>query len=260
MLTINLKTVADSFGVPMEDLHENVQAGVWLMAYLVVPTLLLETWSHETSRALHKKNAHLYWQAFALNFVNHFGLGAPAYALAVTLLAQPEEEFKVRTTVGQVFGLVVVHSICFFQAHQAFHTVKPLYRWHKFHHLFNTHVTPITANAVSMVEYVIAYLTPFGVGMLLFPCSALALQIAIQLISICNIAMHTPKLELLYKTYVPAWLPIVGTAAHLEHHKRLNCHYAAPTIDWDTILATLQRALKGDTKDETKPIQVALGS
>ena len=240
----------------IEELLANAHEGLWLMLWLLVPTLLLEAWSYETSRALYKKNAQLYWQALALNLINHFGLGAPGYALVVTLLSD-RDRVSVREVAGQVLGLILVHSICFYQVHQTFHTVKSLYQWHKFHHLFNTHVSPITANAVSVVEYVIAYLSPFAVGMLLFPCSVTSLKIAIQVISFLNLAMHTPKLEQFYQTLFPAWIPLVHTAAHLEHHKRLNCHYAAPTLDWDGIVLLVTQALhlEKQTENLAEPVQ-----
>ncbi|CAB9496830.1 expressed unknown protein [Seminavis robusta] len=247
-----------------EEVHETACRGfvdgVWLMVYIIIPTLLLEMWSFETAAALYKKNARLYKTAFALNFFNHFGLGAICYAFTITFFAKNVPHPVLASTdstdstmlllasyyltiAGQVLTLMIVHSLCFYTVHRIFHTYPKLYKWHKFHHLFNTHVPPITANAVSPVEYLIGYLIPFLISMTLFQHCELALWIAIQVVSIFNIAMHTPKLERYYDKILPSWM--VGTGDHLEHHKRLNCHYAAPTLDLDYLVEVIGEEVHG---------------
>ena len=39
-----------------------------------------------------------------------------------------------------------------------------MYWAHRFHHKFNVVVVPVTANAVSLAEYAIAYMAPFVAG------------------------------------------------------------------------------------------------
>ena len=39
-----------------------------------------------------------------------------------------------------------------------------MYWDHRFHHRWNKYVVPVTANAVSLAEYVIAYMLPFIAG------------------------------------------------------------------------------------------------
>jgi sterol desaturase/sphingolipid hydroxylase (fatty acid hydroxylase superfamily) len=241
----------------LDEVQANFKDGTWLMISIVVPTLLLEAWSYETARALYQKNKKLYLQAFALNFVNHFLLGTPAYAISVTLLARESTTSDsllhlYLQTLLQVLCIVTCHSLLFYKVHQTFHTQKWLYKWHKFHHLFNTHVPPISANAVSLVEYLIGYLSPFAVAMIVFQCTATALWISIQWISICNLVMHTPKLEHYYDRIIPTWL--VGTGMHLEHHSRLNKHFSAPTLDLDYIGKVVGGLLstEKDTMDSIK--------
>ena len=43
-----------------------------------------------------------------------------------------------------------------------------LYRYHKLHHKFHMHVTPLAANCVTIVEYVVAYMLPFVAGIFFF--------------------------------------------------------------------------------------------
>ena len=59
--------------------------------------------------------------------------------------------------------------------------------------------------------------------------------IGVGIISINNLLIHTPRLEHLSMSLVPWWA--VSTADHLDHHKRLTTHWAAPTISIDKLLA-----------------------
>lgn len=95
--------------------------------------------------------------------------------------------------------------------------VAALYWAHRFHHRFNSHVVPMSANAVSFVEYCFAYMLPFIVGCLLLKPDALALFAAASLISINNILIHTPSLEKISLLVVPWSLRLSSpkTCTHL---------------------------------------------
>jgi sterol desaturase/sphingolipid hydroxylase (fatty acid hydroxylase superfamily) len=234
---------SNSVDAPWEPISEKAVRGIidgsWLMVYIIIPTVLLELWSLDSATALYKKNPRLYCTAAGLNLFNHFVLGMPSYVLGVCFYTKELDlaaTSKTLVVFYQVLVTVLIHSLCFYHVHKVFHNVPQLYKWHKFHHLFNTLVTPITANAVSPVEYFVAYLTPFMISMTLTRTTETSLWLAIQVISIFNIAMHTPKLQPYYQG-VPQW--IVSTADHLEHHRRLTCHYAAPTFNLDYVAALL---------------------
>jgi sterol desaturase/sphingolipid hydroxylase (fatty acid hydroxylase superfamily) len=100
--------------------------------------------------------------------------------------------------------------------------LKALYNAHRFHHRFNTHVAPSTANAVSFSEYALAYMLPFIVGCLVLRPDGVALFAAVSVISLNNLLIHTPALEAASR-----WLPalFVSTADHLDHHRRLTTNY-----------------------------------
>jgi len=232
--------------------------GLRLMTYLVAITILLELLSFRTARALYKKNQTLYMQAWMFNFVNHYVLAIPGYIMLRLWLVQDDdkatsEDVVVTTTVAataatsikilqilwQVLRITIVHSLGFYQVHKTFHSHPQLYKYHKFHHSFNTLVPPVSAAAVSPVEYMTAYLFPFLLAVLLFPSiQARAFSVSVLFMGFFNVVMHCPPLEHYYDAFAPDW--IVGTGDHLEHHKRLQCHYAAPTLDIDYFVHTVQ--------------------
>ena len=79
-------------------------------------------------------------------------------------------------------------------AHSQMH--RPQMYWaHKFHHAFAKHVTPSSANAVSVVEYAYAYMLPFVVGCAVCAPDERALLTAVAVISVNNLLIHTPALE-----------------------------------------------------------------
>merc|ERR1719473_1695905 len=63
----------------------------------------------------------------------------------------------------------------------------------------------------------------------------MSMFLAVGVVSVNNLLIHTPSLADASAKLVP-WL-FVSTADHLEHHKRLTSHYAAPTISVDRLLA-----------------------
>jgi len=176
----------------------------------------------------------LYAQALWTNFLNIAIIGPPTYLIAVELFcrATPLPPFERWAT---CVGLILVHSIGYYAAHRAMH-LKFLYNAHKFHHRFNMHVAPSTANAVSLTEYALAYMLPFITGCLVLRPDGPALAGAVAVISLNNLLIHTPALA-----KPSRWLPsiFVSTADHLDHHRRLTTNYAAPTISIDRILATI---------------------
>jgi hypothetical protein len=62
-----------------------------------------------------------------------------------------------------------------------------------------------------------------------------SLFVGVGIISFNNLLIHTPSIADLSARLVPWWG--VSTADHLEHHKRLTTHYAAPTVSIDRLLA-----------------------
>merc|ERR1712159_786763 len=63
-------------------------------------------------------------------------------------------------------AIVLGHAVGYYCAHRWMHT-RRMYWDHRFHHRFNKYVVPVTANAVSLAEYAIAYMLPFIAGSIL---------------------------------------------------------------------------------------------
>jgi len=218
---------------------EGVRDGLVLATATVVLTFMLELVSLPSVRGVIKQRdgAWLYGMSIALNFVNHYVYGIPVYIASSALLLREDEpetlfEFGLRT-----FGILTVHSLLYYGAHRAFHSSPSLYKHHRFHHRFNTHVPPVSANAVSAVEYLVAYIIPFAVGALLVRPHRSEMFAAVAIVSVCNLLIHTPRLEKLSERL---WPVFVSTHGHIEHHKRLTTNYAAPTLNWDWIVEQLK--------------------
>merc|ERR1711907_861345 len=199
-------------------------------------TILLEIWSRDTVQRLRSQNGghSLYKQAIVSNLQNHFVFGWSLYTIAALLYCRTDGEMNTFERTYSVFSILMVHAICFYSAHKAFHTYPSLYKHHRFHHRFNVHVPPMTANAVSSVEYITAYILPFILPMPWLMPDTFSLQAAVAIVSVTNVLVHTPKLSDLSERYLPEFL--VSTSDHLEHHRKLNTKYAAPTFNIDYLI------------------------
>jgi len=207
--------------------------GLEFASVTILVTLLLEMISWKTACAAYKHNRKLYLQAVCLNFLNHYAYGIPVYMTAALLFIRDDDVNRTPFTVaGQVVAILLVHSICYYEAHKTFHSCPGYYKYHKFHHRFNTYVPPMSANAVGFVEYLVAYVLPFAVAGGIVRPYVTSIRWAVYIVSVTNLSIHTPKIEAWSERHIPAWW--VSTHDHLEHHRKLNVHYAAPTmnIDW----------------------------
>ena len=209
--------------------------GLKIGCYTILMTLGLEIFSWSSVKNLiysSKENQKLYQQAIVANIVNILGLGPSLYYLSKIYFvsSQPLLPYERLITLG---NLLIIQSIGYYLAHRAMHT-KMLYFSHKFHHQFNKIVIPMTANAVSIYEFFLAYMIPIISGIYLCHPDDLTIQIATYIISMFNLIIHTPFLEAMSAKYYPKFL--VSTANHLEHHRVQRTKYAAPLINWDHIL------------------------
>jgi len=207
----------------------------WVMTWAtLVLTALLELLSFDYVRKIceRKDGTKLYAQGVLCNFLNNAVLGPPLYELVSNRwMAQP---FTALGRVAMTLAILVGHSVGYYCAHRWMHTRK-MYWAHRFHHRFNVFVVPVTANAVSLAEYALAYMLPFVAGASLLRPDRMSMFLAVGVVSLNNLLIHTPKLADASAALVP-WL-FVSTADHLEHHKRLTSNYAAPTFSVDRLLA-----------------------
>ena len=142
------------------------------------------------------KGKRLYRACITANLVNNLLIGPPTYALATNFLVSRSEEYSAVRSIASALGLIVAHALGYHYAHRQMH--EPSMYWaHKFHHAFAKHVTPSSANAVSVVEYVYAYMLPFVVGCAVCAPDERALLAAVAVVSVNNLLIHTPRLEVI---------------------------------------------------------------
>ena len=146
------------------------------------------------------KGKRLYRACITANLVNNLLIGPPTYALATNYFVSrsgvPGEEYSAARSIASALGLIVAHALGYHYAHRQMH--EPSMYWaHKFHHAFAKHVTPSSANAVSVVEYVYAYMLPFVVGCAVCAPDERALLAAVAVVSVNNLLIHTPRLEVI---------------------------------------------------------------
>jgi sterol desaturase/sphingolipid hydroxylase (fatty acid hydroxylase superfamily) len=228
--------------ISSDKLKEHASQGLELSFWTFVLTLILELWSLDTVRkVLDQKGAgiSLYSAAVLANLCNHFVFGWTIYLTAATLFCREAADVTSSSRLTCVMTILFVQSICFYAAHRAFHSNPAWYRHHRFHHRFNTHVPPMAANAVSAVEYVFAYVLPFTVAMPFVRPDTVSLRFAVGIVSVTNLMIHTPKLGAISEKFMPEWL--VSTDDHLEHHRKLNTKYAAPTFNVDYFVDWIER-------------------
>jgi sterol desaturase/sphingolipid hydroxylase (fatty acid hydroxylase superfamily) len=138
-------------------------------------------------------------------------------------------------TVTKYGGLIFIQNIGYFLVHRAMHLNRGLYKYHKLHHQFDTLVIPSIGNAVSQVEFCLAYMMPLISGAFVVQPNETTFLAAIGTIGIFNILIHTPELEGVW------WIPgFVSPTFHIEHHRKWLVHYAAPLLDIDMFFSWIR--------------------
>lgn len=227
-------------------LSQGFWGGVEITSFTLVATVVLELLSFRTVYKLWQipENRALYRTAVLANLFLHAVLGIPVYVVAVQFFTVARDVVHS----GRTMGIVVVHGVLYYNIHQMFHAYPSLYKYHRFHHRFNAIITPVSANAVSLVEYMVAYVFPFIPAAGLIRPSPKEVKYAVLLITIFNLIVHTPWLTQVW------WPPfLVSPANHFEHHARLTTNYAAPIINIDWLKKRLHVFLVGERGKYANP-------
>lgn len=231
------------------NLEKGVYEGLQLAFVTMFLTVLLELTSLDTVRRLRldPQNKDLYRIACFINVRNHLLFGVPVYATSIALFGKQNdapagggEDVLAFSRLIQVMLVVLIHGLSYYTVHMAMHSHPSLYRFHKFHHRFNKYIPVMAANAVSVVEYLLAYVLPFGLAALLTsPVDELDMRAGVYIVSTCNLLIHTSALE--KNKAIASWLEpyFVTAASHSTHHRQLNIYYAAPTLNFDWFFAQL---------------------
>lgn len=214
-------------------LHDGFQMAL----ITIITSLLLDLTSILYIIELFKKpyGISLYLNSLILNFVNNFLLGSLSYGI-VTYYVITQKTADLNMMIFEIFSILFIQSIGYYLMHMIMHT-KNFYWMHRFHHKYSSIVIPMSANAVTIYEYMFAYMLPIILGIIIVrPCLE-SLYYAVKIISIFNLLIHTPWLNEISKYLVPDIF--VSTNKHIEHHQKLNKNYAAPTINIDKIISLL---------------------
>mmetsp|Transcript_2977 Transcript_2977/g.4762 ORF Transcript_2977/g.4762 Transcript_2977/m.4762 type:complete len:237 (+) Transcript_2977:100-810(+) len=223
------------------DQFQATKTGLFVGIFTLLITVILEAISIPSVRVIvAAPGGHaLYAQAWCFTILNSIMWGPLIYGLVAHLFVYDRACSGpvpcLLATAGRVSGLLLIHSIGYWYAHKTMHT-SWLFWAHSFHHRFSAAVTPCVAMAVSPAEFLLAYMVPFIVGGLIVRPDRLSLLLAVCIISLSNLMVHTERCQ--------GWnLPwfLVSADKHLQHHRRPNKHYAAPTLDVDAILLQVRR-------------------
>lgn len=202
-------------------------SGLHLGSYTYLFSNILDhTISREQTMELIQKNPKLYIQSTVSNFINLIGLSPIYYIIAEnTLLIDKTVHIQWLKTLA----IVLTHNILFYKLHKLFHENKSLYFIHKFHHKFVKPI-PSNGNAVSVLEYNIAYVAPFLIGALFFKPNGVSFQLAIAIISFLNSLVHCIPLK-----NIRLFPFLVVPNDHLVHHEKLTEKYASPFFNVDNM-------------------------
>ena len=97
---------------------------------------------------------------------------------------------------------------------------------------FNAIVLPSSASAVSVPEFLLAYMAPFLLGSWAGSCDKCSAVASASLVAVSNLIIHTPALEEKMKSL--PWF-FVLPSDHITHHRQLTCNYGAPIIHFDRV-------------------------
>lgn len=238
---------------------EIARDGFWLATSTIALTAFLECFSLGTVRNVltQEGGRELYLTSLSVNFLNHYILGIPVYVVGAYLFCSPAQEqpssdnllgacIRAAASTFKILALCWFHGCLYWYVHKSMHLSPALYKFHKFHHRFHKHVPPSSANAVSVVEYLVAYVTPFAVAAFLTRATVAELKLSVALTSVANLALHTP---FLVKVWPLVDLPIfVSTEAHMDHHERSRTNYSAPIWNFDWMQDKLYAAAEEDAE------------
>lgn len=205
--------------------------------------LLLELllWDEEWKRQFAQPNIRaLYWSGVRTNLLNYLLLAPAAKGLATAWVASQAGAY---TNAAVAFvGLLACQAVGYGLVHEWMHRPEN-YSWtgHKFHHRFNdkTFVRPISANAVTWIEFVAAYAIPLMAGILICRPAPLVADLVILSVSLANLVIHTPE-KVLSMRGAPTVL--VTNKKHLYHHQVDSAKFfSAPILDLDRVLGLRDR-------------------
>lgn len=184
-------------------------------------------------KILKEDDENLYKEAMGKVRMNLTVLSSFLYWFITPLFVNYDEKNRKMEYV-KLLGLIFFQNMGYYYGHYLMH--HNFYSIHSFHHRFEKHVSSSIAFAVTVEEFLFAYITPLMIGASVFFPNETTFVTAIGLIAFFNLIIHTPCLK---TKYYPSFL--VSPTDHLEHHEKRTIHYAAPIFSIDRILLFLKK-------------------
>ena len=173
---------------------------------------------------------------------NSLFLGAITYHVTIVYccVAGP---LTVLQQISSVLKFLLIENLWYYCAHWLMHR-RAFYWMHRFHHKFNAIVLPSSASAVSIPEFLLAYMAPFLLGAWAGSCDKCSAVCSASIVVVSNLAIHTPALEDMMKCL--PWF-LVMPSDHVTHHRQLTCNYGAPLIHFDRVFSYVNETVKNLT-------------
>ena len=217
---------------------QGLQLGMYT---ITVSSILDNTISSEHTKVLVERDIRLYFEGMRANYLNLL-LISPLYYVFVYLFLL--DNLKEGFYLLDYISLLLIHNVGYYAIHKMMHKIPQLKGFHNFHHLF-IDVIPSNGNAVSLMEFNLAYISPFIGGIYLISPNNDTLKSAIMTISFLNTFIHCPN-------FADLELPdiIVSPAKHINHHKKCTMEtYAAPLLNIDYIVNEIQKICDSFVQD-----------
>jgi sterol desaturase/sphingolipid hydroxylase (fatty acid hydroxylase superfamily) len=220
--------------------------GVAFGSLNVIVMLLLEFGvSLEDVRQLRKREGgkELHLAGMVATAFNSIVLGSITYAVIIKYCCV-QSPLTIIQKLRAVMVFLVIENTWYYLAHMTMHTRK-FFWMHRFHHKFNVVILPSSASAVSIPEFLLAYMSPFIVGSYIGGTDKSSAIIAAMIVMAANFFIHTPALEETMSRL--PWF-FVTPSDHFTHHRQLTCNYGAPVFSIDRIVNVVKAFLGEDTE------------
>jgi len=197
---------------------------VWILSILGDHTI-----SKNNTRILKDEDYQLYYLANKSLFINMLIVSPILYSfIDMYLIDHTISSFTIQPF--SIAVILLVQNAGYYLVHKLFHMTR-LYKFHRFHHKFDKRLIPSLGNAVSVEEFVLAYMIPFIIGAYITNPSEISMIIPLFLVATLNMSIHCQELtNIKYPSF------IVSPEEHFIHHKQRNKHFAAPLLNIDKIL------------------------
>tara|TARA_B100000524_G_C23652363_1_gene370561 strand:+ start:831 stop:1532 length:702 start_codon:yes stop_codon:yes gene_type:complete len=211
---------------PITSINTGFELGV---ATLTTSIVMDNTVSKKSLETLKNNTRNLYYDGMRKVYTNLLLIG-PSYYFILNNYDLFSNEYTINFI--SVTYLVITHSIGYYCFHRLMHRSDLFRKYHNFHHQFNTTLIPSISNAVSPLEFTLAYMFPFVIGAYIFKPDVYSFNLSIIIVSFMNLVIHTEEFN-----NVPWNKFLVSPQTHSNHHKgkNLKSTYSAPTFNIEEI-------------------------